>query len=237
MFFFAVRGMERHPIDQVESQLRAAAAAAHAAFGDEAAFGCGCRSRGHRAHPAGIQLRARPPLPLAHTAPLKALVSYRMNGFCINQPFAGMQPLVDAIFNSDIHNNGDLNEELWCPPPPLSPISRLHSSFHLWLQLLCFSRVCKALQRQGHVRLGLRRSTRQARRHHGQRPRSRQQLRSAVVLASYRHCASALVSRSREQERQPGTPSAVRKRVLRRPQRAEGLNKQCRQLKYRYVKT
>jgi hypothetical protein len=47
------------------------------------------------------------------TSPLKALVSYRMNGFCINQPFAGMQPLVDAIFNSDIHNNGDLNEELW----------------------------------------------------------------------------------------------------------------------------
>ena len=47
-----------------------------------------------------------------------------MNGFCINLPFTGMQPLVDAIFNSDIHNNGDLNEELWCaapPPPSLSP--------------------------------------------------------------------------------------------------------------------
>jgi hypothetical protein len=47
-----------------------------------------------------------------------------MNGFCINLPFTGMQPLVDAIFNSDIHNNGDLNEELWSPPP--SPPPALH---------------------------------------------------------------------------------------------------------------
>jgi hypothetical protein len=57
-----------------------------------------------------------------HSRPLtrlhsQALVSYRMNGFCINQPFTGMQPLVNSIFNSDIHNNGDLNEELWYAAP------------------------------------------------------------------------------------------------------------------------
>ncbi len=48
-------------------------------------------------------------------------MSYRMNGFCINQPFTGMQPLVDSIFNSDIHNNGDLNEELWCAATTATP--------------------------------------------------------------------------------------------------------------------
>jgi hypothetical protein len=58
---------------------------------------------------------------------LQALVSYRMNGFCINQPFAGMQPLVDSIFNSDIHNNGDLNEELWCACDAIFAPSFLHA--------------------------------------------------------------------------------------------------------------
>lgn len=50
-----------------------------------------------------------------------------------------MQPLVDAIFNSDIHNNGDLNEELWCGGLPSlfrafsQPLSPFVAAALLWL--------------------------------------------------------------------------------------------------------
>ncbi len=64
-------------------------------------------------------------------------MSYRMNGFCINQPFTGMQPLVDSIFNSDIHNNGDLNEELWYSLPPYRHLVTLLFFYAVFLPSCC----------------------------------------------------------------------------------------------------
>ena len=151
-------------------------------------------------------------------------MSYRMNGFCINQPFTGMQPLVDSIFNSDIHNNGDLNEELWYSLPPLSPPRHppyfLRRFSPLLLQLLRSGCLCQAFQREGHVSVGLCCSTRQTRCHHGQRSRAQQQFFLAFIAPFDGPEPPTLISRQQQQQnQQPCPPCAVCKCFVFRPQR------------------
>jgi len=37
--------------------------------------------------------------------------SFRMNGFCINRPWTDIRPLLEAVYNSDIHNCGPIQED------------------------------------------------------------------------------------------------------------------------------
>jgi hypothetical protein len=153
-------------------------------------------------------------------------VSYRMNGFCINQPFTGMQPLVDSIFNSDIHNNGDLNEELWCSLPPIaasSPPLFFTLFFPLMLQLLRSGCLCQAFQWEGHVSVGLCCSSRQTRCYHGQRSRAQQQFFLAFIAPFDGPEPPTLISRQQQQNQQPCPPRAVCKCFVFRPQRTQRL--------------